>query len=788
MKSIILFAFLLFSAFLFAQQSQYSRVQFDLTKTSLAEISNLGIPVDHGEYKKGVFFITEVSAWGMEQIKLHTVPVEVVIDDIVKFHKEQNKLVPQKNGSCPEVTTPEIKVPSNFKYGSMASFYTYQEMLNELDSMKSKYPNLISSRTPISNFLTFENRPIFWVRMSDNPEQDEVVEKEVLYSSVHHAREPMSMTQTIFYMWYLLENYNQSEEVQHILNNSELYFVPCLNPDGYIYNQTTNPAGYGMHRKNRREVGTTNKGVDLNRNYSYQFGTTGVSTDPNSDVYPGAAAFSEAETQAMKWFCENHEFVTAFNAHSYGDLILFPIGATGAEFADDHDYFNNFTDHMVQYNSYTNQKGSALYPTSGSSDDYMYKEDLNVKPKIFAMTPEVGIGAQGFWPPLNAILPNAKNMLFPNLVLAHLPHQYLVTTDLDPARISVSATHFTHQVERLGLTSGTVTVGLEPLENIASVGADVSYNLNLEEISTSSIAFQVEPGTLEGDNLRYVLKTIYSTWTKRDTINKIYGGLDVQVFDDVELGNQWSGDWSIESHTSYSPNSAYSDSENSGNPVNYNNDVNAVLDLNNRVDLSNATAAMVSFRAKWDIEANYDAVQFLVSTNNKATWIPQCGKYTVVGTSANGSAQPEGEPVFEGTQSEWVLEEISLDDYIGQKVHFRFELMSDGGVGQDGFYFDDFTVSHNGSNLGLKARSTNRIMLYPNPSVDRLTIQMDEVRTVKELVILDMNGREVKRTLLNEAISKKAIEISDLENGIYTLLVKGEEGLIGRQRFVKSAN
>ena len=60
-----------------------------------------------------------------------------------------------------------------------------------------------------------------------------------------------------------------------------------------------------MHRKNRRNTncgnGTT-RGVDLNRNFGYEWGAnnTGSSPDPCSDVYRGESAFSEPETQAVR--------------------------------------------------------------------------------------------------------------------------------------------------------------------------------------------------------------------------------------------------------------------------------------------------------------------------------------------------------------------------------------------------------------------------------------------------------------------------------------------------------
>ena len=104
---------------------------------------------------------------------------------------------------------------------------------------------------------------------------------------------------------------------------------------------------------------------------------------------------------------------------------------------------------------------------------------------------------------------------------------------------------------------------------------------------------------------------------------------------------------------------------------------------------------MISFYAKWDLEVDYDFVQFQVSTDNGATWIGQCGNYTVPGTSANGSVQPENEPIYEGNQVNWVFEEINLSDYLGQQIKVRFQLKSDGGSVADGFYFDDFKIYYN---------------------------------------------------------------------------------------------
>ena len=136
----------------------------------------------------------------------------------------------------------------------MGGYLTYTEALQEIDDMASLYPDLISVRAPISNFTTFEGRNLHWVRISDNASMDEN-EPEVLYTAVHHAREAITIQQMVYFMWYILENYDSSDEIKTIIDNTELYFVPFVNPDGFVYNETTNPNGGGLWRKNRRNHG-----------------------------------------------------------------------------------------------------------------------------------------------------------------------------------------------------------------------------------------------------------------------------------------------------------------------------------------------------------------------------------------------------------------------------------------------------------------------------------------------------------------------------------------------------
>jgi PKD repeat protein len=445
-----------------------------------------------------------------------------------------------------------------------------------------------------------------------------------------------------------------------------------------------------MWRKNRRNNGGGVYGVDLNRNYGYGWGTTGTSTNTSNDTYCGTAPYSEPEVQAMRWLVQNHNFVTAFNAHTYARSILFPIGTTTAEFADHHDYFQAETNHMVQFNGYTPMKSSLLYQASGDSDDYMYKMDIGVgvKDTMFVHTPEVGTA---FWQPSSEIISTCKEMVFPNLILAHITRNYVVVKDTDPMNISTLSGDFNHSANRLGRMSGPVTVSLQPLLNVASVGSPIVYNMNLMQTQAGAISYSLNPTIQFGDQIKYIIKTDNGLWVKNDTIIKTFGAYNLQVTENATVSSNWTGNWNTTTSTFVSSPRCFTDSP-SGNYV---NNANTTYSYVPTIDLSNAYAAKISFYAKWNIEADYDYVQFQVSTDGGSTWIGQCGNYTNAGTSANGSVQPNNQPVYDGIMTNWVLEEINLSDYLGQVIKVRFQLRSDNGTRKDGFYFDDFSIYYN---------------------------------------------------------------------------------------------
>lgn len=775
MKNLLLIIGLIFIPLAGFNQLNYSKVKIYATNAELEMIGNLGVTIDHGDRKSDEWYITDLSSLELQILTDHAIVHEILIPDVASYYAAHSSDVDPRSdrADCPSSgagSSSDVVTPENFSLGSMGGYYTYEEFLAELDAMRLAYPELITDKAPISTFTTWEGRPIHWVRISDNAETDEA-EHEVLYTAVHHAREPMGLSQTIFYMWYLLENYGTNPEVTYLVDHTEMYFVPMINPDGYKYNQTTNPGGGGMHRKNRNpSVGTTNKGVDLNRNYSYHWNESGTTPDVNGDTYAGSMAFSEPETQAIKWFCENHDFEFASNAHSYGDLVLFPIGWATAEYAEDHDYFFRYSDHMTVHNNYVAQKATDLYPAAGDSDDWMYIDDMTT---IFAITPEIG---GSFWPSSSLIIPTCKEMVWTNLVMAHMPHIYGITKDVESSRIETTTGYFNYSLERLGLEDGDITISMTPLVGITSIGSPNVHSLAVMELVEDSISFELNGDIAFGDEIKFVINTFNGLWTRHDTLVKVFGGGTSIFFDDCSDLTNWVGAWDNTNEIYYSPANCITDSPYDGT---YGNNVNKKITLDQSFNFQHATYAYVTFNAQWEIENDYDYVEFMASTDGGTSWTPLCGKYTNIGVAD----QDEDQPLYDGIQTEWVLEEVDLSDYLDETdVRFRFLLITDAGLQMDGFYFDDFSIftdAHEIDDSGVEEWNLADFKLYPNPVTSMLSINYSSDLNVTSIIIYSEIGQKVKE-LNGEATE---IDLKEWSDGIYFIQFMNDKGESVTKRF-----
>ena len=592
------------------------------------------------------------------------------------------------------------------------------------------------------------------------------------------------MSQLIFYMWYLLENYGTDAEVTYLVDNREMYFVPCLNPDGYVYNQNSDPGGGGLWRKNRHDNGDGTFGVDLNRNYGWLWGVDdlGSSPDPNSDTYRGTGPFSEPETQAMRDFCIAHAFRSALNYHSYGDMVIHPWASQADLLTPDSAVYSAHADQMTRNNGFSAGTCQQVlnYLSNGSSDDWMYGEQTE-KNKILGVTPEVGQADEGFWPPSWRIVPICQETMDQNLVQAHLVGAYAVASDRSSPIFGQLSVQAPFDLQRLGFDPATFTVALEPLENLVSVGAPKEFTgMDLLEIRRDSIALVLDPSITDGDRVRFILAVGNGLYTHRDTVERFYGAASVGFAESGNSMDAWqSPQWSTTTEQWHSPPTSITDS-----PFeNYFPFEENILDLSGPIDLSDATSATLRFWARWNINQIRDLAQVSASADG-ATWTPLCGIYTRPGSFFQGI----GEPVYEGRQLDWVQEEMSLNDFIGGSVLLRFRISSASDFTRDGFYFDDLDlVTTNDLSSGLEPlgqQGDARIWNQPNPAPGRTTVRYSgpALPINSRLMIYDAVGAAV----LNVSFTARTMDL-DLQSfapGLYNYVIQNPQGRTAMARLL----
>ena len=708
MKKLFLLVLVVFTTILtFAQAEKYSKVKIYTDDQGMQKLSSLGLAVDEGIYRKGVFFISDFSQTELNLIRSNGFRTDILVDDVVADYLKKNA----EWGNKPLTGHPKLSrdypVPYEFQLGSMGGFCTWEQYQGHLDYMFAHYPDLITEKVSIGQ--TAENRSLWMVKITGAAQNDP--KPQVLYTGMHHAREPIGMMHLLYYMYYLLENYNSDPDIKSLVDHTEMYFVPILNPDGYKYNQTTNPSGGGMWRKNRHNNGGGSYGVDINRNYGYMWGGEGSSGYPDDETYHGTSAFSELETQAVRDFCDSHQFKMALNYHSVSALLLYPWGYTPT-LCPDNDLMHSQAGLMTADNNYTYGPGNTtIYVTSGGSDDWMYGEQT-VKNKIFSYTPEVG--GSGFWPTVSEIIPLCQENMLQSLLAAKFAGNYGSVRDESPAIISQTSGFLKFSVGQLGLDTNTsFSVSITPL-SAAFTGIGDSAILGgiiPGQTVLDSISFILDPSIQSGTILSYVLKLNDGSKIMSDTIHKIYGQPIVLFNDPCTTISNWTpGGWAITTSAYHSSPASITDSP-SGQ---YGNNINKSVTLTNTIDLTTQSYASLSFWAKWDIEAGYDYTQIKISTNGGSTWTALAGNYTHPGTSS----QVPGQPVYDGTQSTWVQENIDLTAFLGHTIKLRYTLVSDGNVTGDGFYFDDVEVVTIGAPTG---HSVSGLVSYPNAGNTPLT-------------------------------------------------------------------
>ncbi|MBM3316324.1 MAG: hypothetical protein FJY75_00585 [Candidatus Eisenbacteria bacterium] len=598
-------------------------------------------------------------------------------------------------------------------YRNFGLLYTYSEMIAHLDAIHALYPEITTPKFSIGTSI--EGREIWAMKVSDNPNIDEN-EPEVGFDGLTHAREPITVNVLIETIYELCENYGTDPEITFLVDNREIFFVPVLNPDGYLYNEQTYPNGGGMWRKNRRAPVGGCYGVDLNRNFPYQWGGGGSSSDPCNDTYRGTAPASEPETQALINFTAGRQFVTYDTYHSVAGMVLIPWSYTTAHTPDDA-LFRQMAGTMAGMAGYAyGQPPELLYICSGTSTDWLYGEQM-LKPKIFAFCTEVD--GSGFWP-TDAEVPGLVAENIPkNLYLIKIAGGYpaLAAAELsggdgnglpDPGEtLDLVATLQNlspiRGAQNVVVTLSTLDAYVQLHDAQAAIGHIPAGGSGGN--AADPFSFTVDPACPPGHELTVTVRVTADAFDVPYAFTWTVGQPPSFLADDMESGQGewthapvnagWVDQWHLSTERNHTPGGTTSWKFGDTGAGTYAHYADGALETP-AVDIG--AAAQLRFWHWMDAEESsyyqgraYDGGVIELSVNGGGwTQVAPLNGYThTIRAGGNPGPFPADTPVFSGTFG-WREDRVDLAGPAAVRLRFRFG--SDGAVAREGWHIDDVLI------------------------------------------------------------------------------------------------
>lgn len=446
---------------------------------------------------------------------------------------------------------------SVFWGSSLGPYYNSSETIAKLKAAAEVFPSIVSF---FSIGKSYYGKEIGAVRVTLPLEGAVAVKYEFALVGAHHAREAITVIDSLFFLDRLLFNYMVGDPwTIQLLSQAEIYIVPLLNPDGLDHTAISPWQRKNMHPIDEDGDGFTDDeleirdlngdnyveeyfdpelnmwiyessdgidndtlhgeenpgGVDLNRNYPFEFIGPGSSTNPRDDTYRGPTPLSEPETQAWVNFSRNHHFFTSLSLHSGIEAIIYPWGYTSTP-PPDEDTFVAITNVLQSLTGFPTWDEVGGYGVNGEWGDWMYGdldslaftiETYGNQRSYRYLRTENGIERYGgiwnyFNPEPGKIYETTVTGVQPMIdYLASVPLQGIVSSPNSVSQLSVqeNSTHVSVSIEING-TEASHFLAFETI-NLTDMGW---YPLHNEEINSTISAYDFEVPKVQTPSRIYV--------------------------------------------------------------------------------------------------------------------------------------------------------------------------------------------------------------------------------------------------------------------------------------------
>lgn len=300
-------------------------------------------------------------------------------------------------------------------------------------------------------------------------------------TSAIHAREYTTAELMTRFAEYLVYNYNVDPDVTWVLDNHEVHLMLHTNPDGRKYAETG--LSWRKNTNNNYCANTNSRGADLNRNFEFLWGCCGGSSGSEcSETYRGASPASEPEVQAVQNHARNvfpdqredpidqpappDATGLYIDIHSYSELVLWPWGFTATPTGNG-TALQTLGRKFAYFNDYFPEQAIGLYPTDGTTDDFIYG-DLGVAAYTFELGTSFFQSCSTFE---NQILPDNMEALKYGMKVPRTPY----LTPAGPEALNVAVSNGMINPGDPVVLTGVVNDarfsnnnGVEPTQNIAA--------------------------------------------------------------------------------------------------------------------------------------------------------------------------------------------------------------------------------------------------------------------------------------------------------------------------------
>lgn len=182
-------------------------------------------------------------------------------------------------------------------------YYNYVELTDILQSLAQKYPQ-IAKLSSIGRSV--DGRELWVMRITKDPNIEAPGKPKFKYVGNMHGDETVSRQVLVYLVEYLLAEYGEEPRITELVDTTDIYIMPSMNPDGFEKSIEGDCNGDNEGRNNAR-----NK--DLNRSFPDQFDGTSVSPDSIPEVMA-----------VIRWIKEK-KFVLSGNLHGGTVVASYPF-------------------------------------------------------------------------------------------------------------------------------------------------------------------------------------------------------------------------------------------------------------------------------------------------------------------------------------------------------------------------------------------------------------------------------------------------------------------------------